>query len=168
MPKRGDRHKFDPAIFETNPLAGHSPEEAYSVLRWGNPAREKFSVEAPEPMVAMGELAKLVILGLEDAEFPDNGKSPFLAVGTRSNLLYIVPRIGRRPVTVASGPFEPVGRLRQIDYYSDKGGEPAYYYHKHEKPLPMLLIGPRGVGLVLPARFKGGRSYAVAEGGIVG
>ena len=63
MPRRGERHKFDPEIFTANPLEGRTPEEAYRLLRWGNAARQTFTIQAPEPLVALGELAQLVAEG---------------------------------------------------------------------------------------------------------
>ncbi len=168
MPRRGERHKFDPGIFTGNPLGGRTPEQAYALLRWGNPAREKFTINAPEPMVALGELAQLIAEDGARAQYADDHRSPFLAVGCATNLLYIVPRPNGRPLDVPVGPYEPRARLRQVDYYSDKGGEESYYYHRHERPFPTLFYSPSGVGIIVPANHKGMRSFAVAEGGIVG
>lgn len=168
MPRRGERHKFSPAIFTRNPLAGRTPEEAYELLRWGNPAREKFTITAPEPLVALGELAQLIEENGRATQWADDHRAPFLAVGHATNLLYIVPRPRGRPLDVPHGPYFARARLRQTDYYSDKGGEANYYYHQHERPFPTLYTSPSGVGLIVPASFKGGRSFAVAEGGIVG
>jgi hypothetical protein len=168
MPRRGERHKFPAGIFTGNPLAGRTPDEAYELLRWGNPAREKFTINAPEPLVALGELAQLITDDGQVAQYADDHTSPFLAVGHSSNLLYIVPRPHSRPLDVPHGPYVARARLKQTDYYSDKGGEESYYYHRHERPYPTLYYSPSGVGIIAPANHKGMRSFAVAEGGIVG
>lgn len=170
MPRRGERHKFPKGIFKGNPLGNMSPEEAYSYLRWGNTPRQSFTVDAPEPLVAMGEVAAIRLDDARENRWPDDGSAPFLAVGCRSNILYIVPRAeGGGPVRVIGrGPYTELGLCRRIDYYSDKGGEDAYYYHDHEPPYPVLFFEPRGVMILIPQAFKGGRSFAVAEGGIVG
>jgi hypothetical protein len=168
MPRRGERHKFPAGIFYGNPLEGRSPEEAYRLLRWGNATRQTFTIRAPEPLVSLGELAQLIADNGERQQWSDDEAAPWLAVGHTTNLLYIVPRVNGRPLDVPHGPYAPRARIRQVDYYSDKGGEPAYYYHTHERPFPTLYTSPSGIGIIVPAPHRGGRSFAVAEGGIVG
>lgn len=161
------RDKFPTEYFQGNPLAGESPESAYRRLQWGNNPRNAWTIEAPEPMAVLGELAKLV-LGSQVSKFREGAY--YVSVGVRSNLVYIVP-IGRRgPLDFPTGfmsKIEPIGVLTRIDYYSDKGGDKGYYYHDHEKPYPMLYRY-KGHMVILPAKHRGGRSYAVNDEGIIG
>ena len=170
MPRRGERGKFPAGIFKGNPLAKMSPAEAYKYLRWGNAPRQSFTIDAPEPLVALGELAAIILLDRREQRWPDDGRSPYLAVGKNTNIIYFVPRAedGGPARLVPSGPYYELGLCRRVDYYSDKGGEEAYYYHDHEPPYPVLFYEPRGTMVLLPQAHRGGRSFAVAEGGIVG
>lgn len=170
MPKRGERHKFPKGIFKGNPLAGMSAEEAYKLLRWGNAPKQSFTIDAPEPLVAMGEVAAIYLLDGRQQQWEDDGASPFLAIGKHTNIIYFVQRAedGGPARVISSGPYHELGLCRRVDYFSDKGGEPAYYYHDHEPPYPVLFFEPRGTMVLLPQAHNGGRSFAVAEGGIVG
>ena len=176
MPKRSERDLFDNASFERNPFEGMSAEKVYRKLRWGNTPRQSFSVNAPEELAAMGVLQLLVFDDGERLKWPDPDSKrglanppPYLAIGVRTNFVYIVPRKNGRPVNVPKGPYSYVGHLKQTDYTSDKGGEEAYFYHKHEKPYPALYQHKRsGVMILMPAEHKGRRSYAVVPEGIVG
>lgn len=163
------RDKFPAHYFEGNPLAGETPEGAYKRLQWGNNPRRAWNIEGPEPMAALGRLAKLVYQGGKSQRFRD--WSFFVAVGTRSNRVYLVPMDDRKrpvpfPRDFARESFD-IGRVRQIDYYSEKGGERGYYYHEHERPYPMLR-GCDDHFVLVPSRVNGGRSYAVNDEGIIG
>lgn len=163
------RDKFPAAYFTTNPLAGESPHGAYKRLQWGNNPRQTFRVEAPEPMAVLGQLAKLFFVGGGKESYGEG--EMFVAVGTRSNLVYLVPmtRDGK-PVDFPKrfmSKLEAISPLRRIDYYSEKGGEAGYYYHDHEKPFPMVY-GCDDHFVIVPAKHRGGRSYAVNDEGIIG
>jgi hypothetical protein len=163
------RDRFPVEYFQGNPLAGEDAHSAYKRLQWGNSPRNTWNIEAPEPMAVLGQLAKLVMQGgvkkFQEGEY-------FLSVGVHSNRVYFVP-IGARtgaPIGFPLGfsrKIEPLGLLKRVDYYSDKGGEQGYYYHDHEKPYP-ALYGYREHFVVIPARHRGGRSYAVNDEGIIG
>lgn len=162
------RDLFPSEYFAGNPLDGATPHEAYKRLQWGNNPRNTYKIEAPEPMAVLGELAQII--------FEDGTKEKFragvffLAVGSRSNGVYFVPRVKGRPKDFPANFHQramPVGKMKRVDYYSSKGGEDAYYYHDHEKPYPMLVKLGRH-GFILPARHRGGRSYAVNDEGIIG
>jgi hypothetical protein len=162
------RDRFPTDYFDKNPLAGENALGAYRRLQWGNKPRYTWRIEAPEPMAVLGRLAKLVFAGKGQQNYPD--WSMFVSVGTRTNRVYLVPMKGRKPV-----PFplrfnqrcEAIVKLRRIDYYSEKGNEEGYYYHDHEPPFPTL----RGLNdhfVIMPAKHRGGRSYAVNDEGIIG
>lgn len=162
------RDKFPSDYFAKNPLAGESPHGAYKKLQWGNNPRNTFRIEAPEPMAVLGELAKLVFTAGNTQKFREG--EFFVSVGTKSNGVYLVPMSRGRPKDFPVNFFEitePVGNLKRIDYYSSKGGEDAYYYHDHEPPYPLLIKAGRH-GFIMPARHRGGRSYAVNTEGIIG
>lgn len=170
MPKRSERDRFDARSFETNPFAGKTPHQVYKGLRWGNAPKQTFSIEAPEPLAAMGELASFRTLsGRKD--FSEHS-GPYVAVGCNSNLVYLIPRKNGRPVHVPSGPkarYVRTEEVKRLDYYSDKGGEDAYYYHDHEKPYPVAYQHRQsGVVILIPRKHNGRRSYAVVPEGIVG
>jgi hypothetical protein len=141
----------------------------YKRLRWGNHPNSVFDIEAPEPMVALGEVAKIRGLKRVLAEYAEN-EGPYLVVGRDSNLLYIVPRYNDgTPMEVPAEGYRPITKLRGVDYFSDKGGEVVYYYHDHEKPYPLLMQHPSGVCFLEPAIMgDGGRSYVVDDAGIIG
>lgn len=159
-------------LFERNPFHGLSPHSAYELLQWGNASRKTHSIEAPEALVLLGSMAQLV---LADRKLTFRKHEAFLAVGHRSNHLYIVPRAknGGPIKTIpkfSHAAWQRIGLLRQTDYLSTKGRQRSehYYYHKHEEPLPVLWIHPSGVGYVRPSRHQGKPSYAVGREGIVG
>ena len=162
------RDKFPREYFETNPLDGETPEGAYKRLQWGNSPRNKYRIEAPEPMAVLGELAKIVFLLGKKAEF-DEGVY-YVSVGIKSNMVYFVPMERGKPVDFPNNflnRIELFQQVKQVDYYSEKGGEAGYYYHECEKPYPVLA----GVGrhyVLVPAKHRGGRSYAVNDEGIIG
>lgn len=126
-------------------------------------------MEAPEPMAVLGELAKLFFVGGKKQSFL--GGELYLAVGTKSNKVYLVPMDGSgAPIDFARDfkrKCEAIVRVKRIDYYSQKGGESAYYYHDHEAPYPMLC-GDGEHFVLEPAKHRGGRSYAVNDEGIIG
>lgn len=165
-----ERDKFPREYFEGNPYEGESPEGTYQRVRWGNEPQEIFEIDAPEPLATIGDVA---LLGLEqgDVKFSEH-EAPFLALGTQSNVLYIVPKDSNgEPVDVpCDGDWEYVGTMDQIDYYSDKGGEDAYYYHEHEPPYPSLYVHrASGVCMLVPSECDdGSKSYAVGDEGIIG
>ncbi len=163
------RDKFPAEYFSTNPLAGSTPHQAFKRLQWGNTHRKTHTFEAPEPMVLLGELAMLVFLGGKSQKYKEN--ELFVAVGNESNYVYLVPiGKGKTPIDFPLNYFrgcQPITQIKRIDYYSEKGGESAYYYHDHEKPYPMLYVNDDHFFL-LPAKHRGGRSYAVNDEGIIG
>jgi hypothetical protein len=166
MPGRKD---FPQAYFDENPYEGLSPEEVYTRLQWGNEPQTLFEVDAPEAMVTLGELAALYTEG-DEVDYSEE-EAPYLALGADSNRLYIVPKDEHgAPVDVPLGPYVEVCELTQTDYYSDKGGESAYYYHEHEDPYPTLYINLQsGVMIIEPAQTEdGARSYAVGDEGVIG
>ena len=173
MPKRSERDEhWD--VFDGNPFEDMPVEEMYADLQWGNDPNAVWDFDAPEPMAAIGQLAGIEV---EDAIelHDDDGKSPFVAVGQDSNNVYIIPKADSGgPVNVPtfnprSSSWRNLGEVTQTDYYSDKGGELGYYYHNHEGPYPTLWEHARsGCRVLVPARHRGKRSYAVGKAGIVG
>lgn len=159
--------------FDVNPFEDMDPEEMYGALQWDKEPEAVWEVDAPEPLVALGELAALDFgAGYESWQEDD---APFLAVGRDSNMLYVVPRDEDGAPMESIPDFDPrdpswrkLGPVRQTDYYSNKGNEPAYYYHKHENPHPTVWEHDSGCRVLIPAKHKGKRSYAVAKEGIVG
>lgn len=172
MPKRSDRAQFGD-VFEGNPYDGVEPDSMYRDLQWGNEPNAVWEIDGPEPMVAIGELAGFD-WGSEGLELWGEDEAPYLAVGRDSNALYVVPRDGDGPIDFvppfdhADPDWRALGTVRQTDYYSSKGGDDAYYYHNHEAPYPTVWEHTTGVRVVVPARHKGRRSYAVGKAGIVG
>jgi hypothetical protein len=164
------RDRFPNEYFQTNPLAGEDAESAYKRLQWGNNPRNRWTIEAPEPMAVMGQLAKLVLMRRGTERYAEG--EYFLSVGVRTNRVYFVPISAKTggpidfPHEFASR-AEPFDILERVDYYSDKGGEHGYYYHEHEKPYPCLFAYRRHM-VVIPAKHRGGRSYAVNDEGIIG
>jgi len=169
MPKRSERDMFDEKIFEENPFADDKPEAIYRKLKWGNEPKKLFPIDAPEPLVCLGEVAQLIADNKHVKKYRE-GSGPFLAIGAHSNYVWFIPQKRGVPVRrVPKNGYVEVCRIRQTDYLSDKGGEDAYYYHKHERPYPMLWMHEKSGCMVLaPALFKGRKSYAVAIEGIVG
>lgn len=156
-------------LFEGNPFASKGVEETFSLLHWGNKFERLIEIDAPEPLVMLGMMAKLALENGQELRF--NSGEAFLAVGHRSNRLYVVPRKNNKPVDVPafSRSLNRIGRVVRTDYLSTKGGnQEHYYYHEHEAPFPTLYTHPTGVGYVRPARHKGAPSYAVGKEGIVG
>lgn len=173
MPKRSDRVEYGDA-FEDNPFADLPPLEAFAELQWNKTPDAVWNIDAPEPLLAIGDLAGLD-WGHDDFELFDESEAPYLAVGQDSNMLYIVPKSARGAPLERIPKFNPrsrawahLGSVRQTDYYSDKGDDPAYYYHNHERPYPHVWLHTSGVRVIVPAKHKGRRSYAVAREGIVG
>jgi hypothetical protein len=148
-----------------------TPEETYSKLRWGNSPAESFDIEAPESMVTLGDVAQLITEN-GTAKFSEDD-APFLAIGVETNRIYIVPKNGDLPVNIpefSETTYQKIGEIEQTDYYSDKGGEEAYYYHEHEAPYPTLYMHEEsGVCVLIPAEMDdGSRSYAVGDEGVIG
>lgn len=173
MPKRSERDMFGEA-FDRNPFEDFDPEDMYGQLQWDKEPEAVWEVDAPEPLVALGELAGLD-WGDDDLELWDEDRAPFLAVGRDSNALYVVPKDEDGAPLENIPEFDPgcpdwrkLGTVRQTDYYSSKGNEPAYYYHEHENPLPTVWEHKSGTRVLVPANHNGKRSYAVAKEGIVG
>lgn len=163
-----ERDNYPKEYFEGNPYEGESPEDAYQRLRWGNEPQETFEIDAPEPLITMGDVAQ-ICTSQGNAQFSEH-EAPFLALGTRTNVLYFVPKRNGMPVNIPSGPYEYVATVTRLDYYSDKGGEHCYYYHDHEPPYPQLFMHKRsGVCMLRPSECKdGSRSYAVGDEGVIG
>lgn len=163
------RDQFPRDYFDTNPMEGESPHGVYKRLQWGREPRESWTMEAPEPLAVLGRLAALHFVGGGKQRFRDG--EFFVAVGTRSNHVYFVPMDeGGEPLDFpedfARECLEVV-QVKRTDYYSEKGDELGYYYHDHEKPYPMLC-GVDEHFVLLPAKHRGGRSYAVNDEGIIG
>jgi hypothetical protein len=168
MPKRSERQEYA-SSFDGNPYNNVSPKAMYKRLRWGNKVVDTFNIDAPEPMVVLGELAKLRRGKTTFWSFEENN-GPFLAVGRDSNLLYIISRHeDGSPCNVPSNGYKPLCVITGIDYYSDKGGEDIYYFHNHEKPYPTLMQHSKGCWYLKPSYLSdGGRSYVVDDAGIIG
>jgi len=164
MPKRSDRDVF-PGVFAGNPFHGMNPKAIYKEIQWGNTPKEIIDIDAPEALVSLGTLAKLKLL----KNSINVNKDCFnLAIGCTSNILYIFP-VDERIIPELDDNWGFMGLVKQTDYYSDKGGEECYYYHKHEKPYPALLSHmDTSVHIIVPQDFNGQRSYAVIKEGIVG
>lgn len=173
MPKRSERLDYGHA-FDGNPFEGMDPSDIYSELRWGDVPTDQWEIDAPEPLASLGELAMLQLAGANPSEQWGEDDGPFVAVGADTNMVYLVPRASddgpvRKVPKFSKRTWRRVGKVRQTDYYSVKDGEPAYYYHKHERPLPDVWEHPRsGVRVLVPANHKGRRSYGVVKEGIVG
>jgi hypothetical protein len=165
MPKRSDREVFS-GVFGSNPFQGMSPEEIYTEIQWGNTPKEVIDISAPESLIALGHLAKLVYTS-GSAKFEKNDYN--LAIGSDSNILYIFP-VGETYIPdLDDSLWFKVKVVKETHYYSDKGGEDCYYYHNHEKPYPILFSREESpVHIIVPQKFKGQRSYAVIKEGIVG
>lgn len=160
--------------FERNPFEDVDPLEMYGEIQWDKEPQAVWEVDAPEPLVAIGELAGLD-WGEDDLELWSEEDAPFLAVGRDSNALWIVPKdedgapLERIPrFNPRSRAWRCLGEVSQTDYYSDKGNEAGYYYHNHEAPYPQVWEHASGVRVLVPADNDGKRSYAVAKEGIVG
>lgn len=173
MPKRSEREMYGEA-FDQNPFEDMDPEEMYRAVQWEKDPEAVWEVDAPEPMVAIGELAGLDF-GEDELELWDEDDAPYLAIGRDTNVLYVVPKdedgapLEDIPAFDAGDDaWSEMGQVRQTDYYSDKGNEPGYYYHNHEDPFPTVWEHDSGVRVVVPADNDGKRSYAVAKEGIVG
>jgi hypothetical protein len=156
-------------LFSGNPFEGKDYGEVFSLLHWGNQYNHMIPIDAPEPLIMLGMMARFQLDGGQELHF-DDGEA-FIAVGHASNRIYVVPRKYNRPVNVPKFTvgLARVGRVKRTDYLSTKGGaREHYYYHDHEEPLPTLYTHPTGVGYVRPAKHNGGPSYAVGKEGIVG
>ena len=79
MPKRSERELYGDA-FEGNPFEGADPLDMYGELQWDKDPEAVWEVDAPEPIVAIGDLA-----GFEwdddELELYHEDDAPFLAVG---------------------------------------------------------------------------------------
>lgn len=163
------RDLFPKEYFDGNPYEGETPEDAYRRLRWGNEPAETFVIEGPEDMATIGTVAQ-VITDRGTVKYEEH-EAPYLAIGLQTNRVYIVPMHEGKPVgAIPDGPYEELATISQIDYYSDKGGEEAYYFHEHEEPYPTIYLDEAsGVGVIEPAEMEdGSRSYAVGDEGIIG
>jgi hypothetical protein len=169
MPKRSQRSEFLKRMKGGNPFDGRDAHEMYRELRWGNNPNEAWTIDAPEDMATIGELARMDFDDGSRENYREN-EAPFLAVGRESNLLYVVPQQRGNPVDVADldDGYQFIGNVKRTDYYSDKGGQPALYYHKHERPYPEVYENAQGCRVVIPANWQGGPSYVVSEEGIIG
>jgi hypothetical protein len=157
-------------LFERNPFEGKNPTETFSLLHWGNRSKRVIDIDAPEPLVMLGMMAKLC---MQDRELRFSKGEAFLAVGQNSNELYIIPRVANAPMKVIPS-FSPrgvkrVGPVLATHYLSTKGGsEEHYYYHDHESPFPILYLHKSGIGYIRASNHNGKPSYAVGKEGIVG
>lgn len=173
MPKRSEREEYSGKFEEGNPYADKTAQHLYKKLRWGNSPLEEFSINGPEDMASMGTVAKIFNANNKTKLTFTEDNGPFIAVGISSNYLYIVTRNqDGSPVDISEDfdNYRFVGEIKQIDYYSSKNNENAYYYHKHEKPYPKMYTSPElDVMILIPARLDNGHpSYIVREEGIIG
>lgn len=173
MPKRSEREEFANRFEEGNPYTKKSPQQLYKSLRWGNESTEEFIFDGPEEMASLGILAKIYFVENKTKIKFSERNGPFLAVGKDSNYLYVVTRnVDGSPTNVHNDfdDYKLFAHVKRTDYYSDKNNEPAYYYHKHEKPYPLAYISPDSNTIVLiPDQLKSGHpSYIVREEGIIG
>jgi hypothetical protein len=158
-------------LFKGNPFRGNSPTEAFSLLHWGNTHERTYTIDAPEPLIMLGMMK---LLRLVDRQIQFEKGEAFLAVGHKTNTLYIIPRVNDAPLEVvppfSTKTFTRIGQIQQTDYWSAKGGKADHhYYHKHEPPFPTLWLSrAAGVGYIRAANNKGQPSYAVGREGIVG
>lgn len=159
MPGRSD---FPDAYFDGNPFDGESLEDMYRRLQWGNDPQEILEIDAPEPLVALGQPAQVI---LDEYKITWEEGEAHLAVGQHSNRLYIFPA---GTTHIPETGYEDLGESEQIDYFSDKGDEAGYYYHEHEAPFPHVLKGPGDIFVIEPETLDGRRSYAVSDEGIIG
>lgn len=157
--------------FDGNPLEDMDPESAYRHIRWGRDPEDLYEIESPEPMVSLGQLARLDFEEGETIQW-DEGDAPYIGVGLESNRLYVLPEAeGGGPIDVPElDRFRLVGDVERLDYYADKGDEHGYYYHHHDEPFPRLLEdGATGAMVLEPAELDGELpSYIVDEEGIIG
>jgi len=156
-------------LFGGNPFANNDAYQTFSLLHWGNQFERATEIEAPEPMVLLGVMAKFY--NQDDSVMTFRKGDAFLAVGHKSNQLYVIPRKNNHPVDVPkfSRAMRNLGKIVRTDYWANKGGKTEhYYFHDHEPPFPTLYVHSSGVGYLKPARFNGGPSYAVGKEGIVG
>lgn len=166
MPQRSDRQRYFHR-FSGQPLNGDDAFEVYNELRWGSNPKESWVIEGPEDMASLGEVAEIELAENKILRWP-KGLEPFLAVGIDSNYIYVVPKARNKPININPKGFKLLGKAKRTDYLSEKGKEKGYYYHKHEKPYPYLLVNKQGCIVYLPADFRGNRSYVVSEEGIIG
>lgn len=172
-----ERDKYPKKYFSGNPFEGKDAFAMYKELRWGEEWREAFEIDAPEDMAVLGYVSLIVVRTGATSSKPQKvkwkkGKGPYLAIGRKSNGIYIVPREGGEPVNVPSDGYDHIGTAIRTEYWSDKGGEEALYYHDHEKPFPRIYFHEdSGCFYYKPARVgrgKTARSYAVGKEGIIG
>src|SRR5690349_5664412 len=130
-------------LFRGNPFRGTEPEEAFSLLNWGNQAQRSYPIEAPEALVMLGMCKMLV---LDDRRLTFRRGESFLAVGHDSNELYILPRVNngppRRVPEFNRRTFRCLGEVVRTEYLSTKGKsrKENHYYHDHEPPYPCLWL----------------------------
>ncbi len=165
-----ERFKYS-HLFDGNPFDGKNPEEVFSLLHWGNTHKRITEIDAPEPLVMLGVMALLAMESGHQLHF--NKGEAFLAVGNKTNQLYIIPRVRNKPIEKVpdfSRALKRIGRVKATHYLSTKGGSKEhYYYHDHEPPYPMLYLhNSSGCGYIRAANYKGKPSYAVGREGIVG
>jgi len=173
MPKRSERQEYADKFEEGNPYSDYTAQHLFKVIRWGNKPKEEFEINAPEDMACMGLVAKIFLVQNKEKIKFTVKNAPFLAVGLNSNYLYIVSKnTDGSPVDIPldTDNYDFVGNIKQIDYYSDKNNEEAYYYHKHEKPYPFLYVSRNKLCIIIiPAELNTGHpSYIVREEGIIG
>jgi hypothetical protein len=157
-------------LFGRNPFEGKNPEKVFSLLHWGNAHRHVISIDAPEPLVMLGMMA---LIKMPDRHLHFKSGEAFLAIGTKTNTMYIVPRVRNEPIEVvpkfSRNTATKIGPVTETHYLSSKGAKTQhYYYHEHEAPYPTLWTRKNGVGYIRPARHAGKPSYAVGVEGIVG
>lgn len=164
MPKRSERHEFSKAFELDNPFDGLDLEDIYKTVQWGNEPNEIIDIDSPEPLVALGYLAKIYFYPSGYNKY--NEGDIHLALGANSNLLYMFPR-GETYIPKFSTLWIQGSEIKRTDYYSNKGGESCYYYHKHETPYPIIYYHSK-VSILIPQEHEGKKSYAVIKEGIVG
>src|SRR5690349_16014335 len=117
MPKRSDRDVFGEQVFQENPFEDFSPEEIYKKLQWGNEPNEFIPIDAPEPLVALGYLAKIKYAPSGVRKFNENRLH--LAVGAETNFLYIFPRKVKFIPGLTDVDWQQGSSVKRTEYYSN-------------------------------------------------
>ena len=95
MPKRSEREEFSKAFEMDNPFDGLDLEDIYKKVQWGNNPNELIEIDSPEPLIALGYVAKIFYYPKGSKSF--NNGDIHLAIGANSNLLYMFPLLFEAP-----------------------------------------------------------------------
>jgi hypothetical protein len=165
MPKRSEREEYSSAFKGENPFKNKNPIEIYNIIQWGNKPKNIFPINAPEPLISLGHLAKLFFEDETYLELDEN--QVHITIGANSNIIYFFPYGTRSVPSFNKKSWLEGNKIIRTDYFSEKGGEPCYYYHNHEIPYPTIWYH-KTVSILLPDTYKNKPSYAVIKEGIVG